>query len=154
LEFAKDKPELIEMGIDLCPIHVKDHYCGDKILRVLTSCNDYTVGIEIQNETNGITLIQFDLIKKKEINSVELEKNSHIFFDDRGEMYAVQDDTLNMVERQVRLSCFQTKYIDKKSFNQKFGFDKGIRFDSIRHEWLFLRDFILLPFSYMTFLIR
>ena len=35
-----------------------------------------------------------------------------------------------------------------------FGFDKGFRFDSNKHEWLFLNKFILLPFSYMTFIIR
>ena len=36
----------------------------------------------------------------------------------------------------------------------KFGFHYGHRCDSKNNQWLFLKDFICLPFSYMTFVIK
>ena len=36
----------------------------------------------------------------------------------------------------------------------KLGYSQGVRFDSEGNNWLILREYISLPFSYMTFVIK
>ena len=38
--------------------------------------------------------------------------------------------------------------------DQMFPYSKGIRMDSINNEWLFIKKFILVPYSFMTFVIK
>ena len=38
--------------------------------------------------------------------------------------------------------------------NLKFGYQYGHRFDHEGHNWVFLRDYISLSYSYMTFVIK
>ena len=42
-----------------------------------------------------------------------------------------------------------------KTVHQKrFSYDQGYRFDSENHNWLVLKEYISLSFSYMTFVIK
>ncbi len=36
----------------------------------------------------------------------------------------------------------------------KFGIDKGLRFDNINHNWVFVNEFLSLSYSYMTLIMN
>ena len=58
--------------------------------------------------------------------------------------------------QKVRLTCFETEYLenyDDSDFNN-LNISKGHHIDDINHRWIFLHEFILLPYSYMTFAIK
>ena len=103
-------------------------------------------------------MIGWDLSQNKEQYSTELLYDSHVFFDKEGEIYAQQNDQVIVLRKQIRLTCFKTDYISKMRNKHQdqdsiFRLSKGFRIDSVNNEWLFLKDFILLPYSYMTFVI-
>jgi len=55
------------------------------------------------------------------------------------------------------VTCYDVGKINKSqggsSKRQRFGYHNGHRFDGANHSWLYLRDVISLPYSYMTFVI-
>ena len=69
-------------------------------------CNPYKVGLKIHYNKGGKSLISYDLREEKEINSIEICDHSIVFFDSEGDIYAVEGETFNMVEKQTRLTCF------------------------------------------------
>jgi hypothetical protein len=63
----------------------------------------------------------------------------------------------------VRLTCYDIEQINiedaknkdqAKKKNLTFGYQYGHRFDYEGHSWVFLRDYISLAYSYMTFVIK
>lgn len=68
----------------------------------------------------------------------------------------IEDEKVYLTEKKVCLTCFQTEYLKTKKHTElkKFGLRNGHCFDGENNMWLFLQHFILLPFSYMTFVMR
>lgn len=62
----------------------------------------------------------------------------------------------------INMTCFDVERINQedaeakalKKKNLKFGYQYGHRFDHEGHSWVFLRDYISLSYSYMTFVIK
>lgn len=60
------------------------------------------------------------------------------------------------------MTCFDVERINQedaeakalKKRNLTFGYQYGHRFDHEGHSWVFLRDYISLSYSYMTFVIK
>lgn len=55
--------------------------------------------------------------------------------------------------KRVSLACFEfpTKLSQKI---ERLGFDKGFRVDPESLQWVYLKDYVLQPYSYMTLLLR
>jgi len=84
-----------------------------------------------------------------------------VFFDSKGDIYSVHDERVLICSQKVRLTCFETEYIHEymtgsfKTFNnEKMSLSKGHHIDDQNHRWIFLHEYILLPYSYMTFAIK
>jgi hypothetical protein len=90
--------------------HLREYDSSCKIAEVFTNNSDNKIGIQLTDGTSITNIISWDIEKNKEVNSMEVDKNSQIIFDDIGEIYTVNENIMNLVERQVRLSCFQVDF--------------------------------------------
>lgn len=113
--------------------------------------------IKTKVNDNNCYLITWDTVKRKEIDAFEIPEDTKVFFDTKGEIYSTHHNQVLMCGQKVRLICFDTEYLqDSKSIfkNEKMGLSRGHHIDDENNRWIFLNEYILLPYSFMTFLIR
>ena len=63
------------------------------------------------------------------------------------------------MQQGVALTCYDVRNVNRQSKEevkktQLFGYHYGNRFDYQGHSWLYLRDYISISYSYMTFVIK
>lgn len=89
------------------------------------------------------------------MESFDMDEDMKVFWDQRGYPYLTQKDQVCIAAQGVRLTCFDVEKINRYDKGSgKFGFHVGHKFDAENHSWAYLRDYISLSFSYMTFVIK
>jgi len=106
-------------------------------------------------------LISWSLVDDEEIEAFDVPANPKVFWDSAGYAYITEGNQVLLTQMGVRLTCFDVEKINnedaqamKDKKNLKFGYQYGHRFDTAQHSWLYLRDYISLSYSYMTFVIK
>jgi hypothetical protein len=79
-----------------------------------------------------------------------------VFFDSKGDIYSTHENQVLITGQKVRLTCFETGYLEDYGDceNERMCLSKGHHIDDENHRYIFLHEFILLPYSYMTFAIK
>jgi len=93
------------------------------------------------------------------MESFDMKSHPKIFFDKEGKCCLTEDNITCIAHQGIKLTSYAVEFLnkdkDKKNAkNLRFGFHKGHRFDSENYEWIYLRDYVLIPYSYMTFVIK
>lgn len=95
-------------------------------------------------------------------DNVELEvsiadKPYEILWDYNGSPYIVHENCVEMTQRRCKVDVFDyQKFEELKGSvtNDSIDNDKGQRFDGKNHNWMIFQEYLCLPFSYMTFVIK
>ena len=101
--------------------------------------------------------------QNNELESFDLGRDPKIFWDSDGHAYITEKGGVYITQQGVQLKCYGDVNFGRdlvglpnkrKRLEQEFGTHRGYRFDNERHEWIYLRDYISLSYSYMTFVIK
>ena len=74
-----------------------------------------------------------------------------------GRLVIMTNELTILSQEQCALKCFNNENFDDKETtvcHKRLDYDQGFRFDSENHNWLILREYVSLSFSYMTFVIK
>ena len=97
-------------------------------------------------------IVIWDIEKDKEINSFDVQSNA-IFFQDRlGQIYLVENDYIINCDKICRLKCYNFRVSDFEVAQFEFGC--GYRVDDVMQNFILMRNYVNLSFSYMTFIIK
>lgn len=106
------------------------------------------------------TIFSWDIAENFENEAFNIEKDHSIIFDSKGNINILDCDCLTISQQLCRIKAFQIDDFTSRenTIHQKsgssLGYSQGVRFDSEGNNWLILREYIMLPFSYMTFVIK
>lgn len=103
------------------------------------------------------TIIQWDLVKNNELRAFEVDKNHQIIWGHDGRLVIVTEELTILSREQCSLMCFKNENFGDMHttvHQKRLDYDQGYRFDSDNHNWLVLKEYISLSFSYMTFVIK
>ena len=92
----------------------------------------------------------------QELESFDTKIDPKIFWDGSGHAYFTEDKYVTITTQGLRMTTYDVEKINRPSASQvkqRFGYHLGCRFDYVNHSWLYLREFVALPYSYMTFVI-
>ena len=120
-----------------------------------TGSSKSQIAILVRQSANSDCVITWDVIKNIELESFDLGLESKIFWDSAGKPYITEDEKVYLTEQGVPLLCYDVENINAEESKQpKFGYHYGHRFDGEEHSWLYLKEYIALSYSYMTFVIK
>ena len=101
IDISIQRPDSLRTGVN-----------SSQILRVMTSQANELIAIEISQPNSSYKcLIGWQVLKNRELNSIELERDSHVIFDSEGDIYAINNGQVIDLRKQVRMTCFKTKYL-------------------------------------------
>lgn len=126
------------------------------IKNVITSDGSDTLGIVVEQVQCSL-VISWSLEKDLENTAFEVQKDLEIILAQNGEFLILTDDQTTLTEQKCNLKCFK---INRFSDLQKtvacdgLGYHNGYRFDSDNHNWIIMKHYICLSFSYMSFVIQ
>ena len=99
-------------------------------------------------------MIIWDLNKDLEQESFDLDSNALFFQDSKGSPYLAEKNYIINCRSGCRQLCYNFKVSDFDVENATFRFQYGHRVENDTENWIILRNFINLSFSYMTFIIK
>ena len=99
-------------------------------------------------------IVIWDLEEDLELKSFDTSLESFMLFDEDGNCFIANEkkDQLTVTQQGVSLKSFPIT-TNKDEVQTEFTLDKGFRVDR-DHNWLLLNQNVILPFSYMTLVIR
>jgi len=124
------------------------------------------IAIVVRQSPTSDCVITWDVGQNNELESFDLGRDPKIFWDSDGHAYITEKGGVYITQQGVQLKCYgdvnfgrvssdQGAAANKrKRLEQEFGAHRGYRFDNEGHEWIYLRDYISLSYSYMTFVIK
>ena len=80
-----------------------------------------------------------------------------IIWDNQGEMYILNNGRTFFTDIGCGLKTFKYQEFDQmKTLGSKVGLgsERGVRMDSKNHNWMILEEYLAIPFSYMSFVIK
>lgn len=128
--------------------------------RVYSGSHPQTLAIVVNHSQEVDEVITWDVKKDEELEAFTTVQDAVVLWDSKGWPYITQENQVVLVKQGVRMNCFEVGELNemhhgKKSLqNIKFGYHKGHRFDAKHHEWLYMRDYLCLSYSYMTFVMK
>lgn len=117
--------------------------------------NRIAIIVHISKEVDTIYLWEID--ENVEFGSYDVGKIYEIIWDNYGNLQIVTPDYVVFAQQKVRIKAFDINLKDlNKNFNDFFEENElmGVRFDGKNHNWLIIGEYLQLPFSYMTFVIK
>ena len=105
--------------------------------------------------------ILWDVEKDNEIESFDHGLNPLVLWDEMGDAYITENNLVFFCEQGTSMRCYDVEEMNSRQLqtnkllkSDAFGYHRGHKFDYKDHSWMFLREFITLSFSYMTFVIN
>jgi hypothetical protein len=93
-----------------------------------------------------------------EYDSFDVGKIYELIWDNTGNLQIVTPNHVIFTQQKCRIKAFDIKVSDLEDHNKEKFQDEdeflGIRFDGKNHNWLIIGEYLQLPFSYMTFVIK
>jgi hypothetical protein len=86
-----------------------------------------------------------------------VQNRYEILWDKNGYPYIAQDKEVIFTNERTTIKAFDFQDFDdleSSNSNAELGNHKGYRVDGKNHNWLIFREYISLPFSYMSFVIK
>mmetsp|Transcript_18470 Transcript_18470/g.28333 ORF Transcript_18470/g.28333 Transcript_18470/m.28333 type:complete len:289 (-) Transcript_18470:1329-2195(-) len=113
------------------------------------------VVIIVQQNKDLNSVISWDLKTNTEIECNDIEEEYVIIWDRVGKPYIVTKDKVIFQLQKCSLRTFDYE-IDFEMLKDLKGltFHKGHRLDGKNHNWLIFKEYLSLPFSYMSFVIK
>ena len=122
------------------------------IIQVRTGSDKTRVAVRVTQTKTMDCIIIWDLAKDIEIESFDVKKEAMFFQDRWGNQYLAEKDYIINCEQTCKLKSYK---MDVKEFEEpQFKFGNGYRVDDEMHNFILMRNFINLSFSYMTFVIK
>jgi hypothetical protein len=133
-------------------IYIDENESETYIIRARTSSNKSRVAIRVRQSPTMDCFIIWDLWRDVEIDSFDINNNS-VFLQDRlGNMYVVENDYIISFEQHCKIKSYRFSVNDFES--AQFSFGNGYRVDEKLHNYVLMRNYANLSFSYMTFIIK
>ena len=119
--------------------------------------NDKNTFAILVEQMMGYTVLSWNIEMNNENEAYDVDNDHSIIFDQKGNINILTKEKLIMSEKLCGFNCYQvdnfiTRNITK--VNNQIDYSKGVRFDGHNNNWLILREYISLSFSYMTFVIK
>ena len=150
-EFSKDTLKEISLRI------ADDEY-HSSIHEVRVGSYKNKIAIVVSEELDNIyTVFSWDVKGNCERDANDVKGHYEILWDYRGNFYIIHDNNkVNFVNEQCQIMAFKFQEFSELTENRslKKKLDIGIKFDGKNHNWLIFQEYISLPFSYMTFVIK
>ena len=127
-------------------------------VKTLVAGNDPDKVAIIVEQLQDCTIFSWDISENFENEAFNIDKDHSVIFDSNGNINILDVDCLTISQQLCRIKAFQIDDFHSReaTVHQKggLGYSQGVRFDSEGNNWLILREYIALPFSYMTFVIK
>lgn len=97
------------------------------------------------------------MLRNSENEAYEIKDDYLVIWDSSGKPYIATEDKLYMAEYRCAITAYDYKGIIqqfKKNQTSTLSVHKGHRVDSKNHNWIIFEEYLSLPFSYMTFVIK
>ena len=114
------------------------------------------VCIIVGNTQDADNVIIWDMDKDLEGESYEIEEDYLVVWDINGKPYIVTDSKAIFPEQRCAVTSYDYEGAIQrfKAKKAKLSVHKGHRVDGKNHNWLIFDEYITLPFSYMSFVIK
>ena len=85
-----------------------------------------------------------------------ISKDYHILWDTEGNPYIINDGKVIITEKKIVTTAFSHLPLETEDYQNfhDIKYDQGYRVDSKNHNWLILKKYLSLSFSYMSFVIK
>ena len=114
-------------------------------------------GTNVLYENDSDNIFIWDVKNDVEHESYDITGIYEVIFDSDGNPYIVKGKEVIFPKERCTIKAFDFQKIEElASSNSKRDLrnQKGHRFDSKNHNWFIFREYISLPFSYMSFVIK
>ena len=114
-------------------------------------------GTNFHSENDSDNIFIWDVQNDIEHESYDITGMYEVIFDRDGNPYIVRGKEVIFPKQRCTIKAFDFQKIEElSSSNSKRDLrnQKGHRFDSKNHNWFIFREYISLPFSYMSFVIK
>ena len=100
-------------------------------------------------------MLRWDIQNNCELEAYTIENDHQVLFDSHGNINIYDGDCLIISQQLCKIKSFEINDFQSRNETIQEGleYNKGVRFD-VNNNWLVLRQYICLPFSYMTFVIK
>ena len=134
---------------------VPDQYIED--IRIGSSSNKMVIVInDSVNATD--TLLLWNIHKNIEIEFFDVPNDTYeILWDDSCNMMIVKNTECIFIKQRCTVKCFEEIDLIKLLKDTKespLKLSNGHRFDGLNNNWMVLKDYLSLPFCYMSFVIK
>lgn len=151
---SEDTKEKVDLDIQVGDQTFKDEYGTQQIDNIYFGNDQDEITIIIDSDGKNDILFTWDLDTNTENEGYDLGKNYELIYGGHGSLYIVDDGLVYFTNQGSANKAFGVERNDiTDSFSRKIRF-KGVRFDGKNHNWLIIREYMILPFSYMTFVIK
>jgi hypothetical protein len=100
------------------------------------------------------SLYTWNLEENIENEGWDIGKNYEILWDYVGNLYIIDSQKVYFTKQNCSLTAFKINNKDLKQSVRGLNHFRGHRFDGKNHNWLIMNEYLCLPFSYMTFVIK
>lgn len=124
--------------------------------QIRMSSNNSLIAIIIKEEEDSV-IFKWNLNENSEILMKDVQGPFKILFDYEGEMYILNKKGVFFTDMCCNMKAFQYQDLDKLKNTRRsigLGSERGVRMDGKNHNWLIMEEYMSLPFSYMTFVIK
>lgn len=122
----------------------------------MTGNDKNKIAVIIASPNADYTLMSWNIVKDFENESLTMSDPFEIIFDQKGNICVAEKSYITILKMHCRIAsyCFQNLDLIQDSVQEPFLYSRGVKFDGKNHNWLILREFMSLGFSYMTFVIK
>ena len=125
------------------------------IKEVRTGSNPDLIVIIVQQTKDLDSIISWDIDNNTEFSCNDIEEEYLVIWDSRGLPYIATSEKIIFCSNNCALKAFSYE-IDFETVNslKDLTFHKGHRLDGKNHNWIIFQEYLSLPFSYMSFVIK
>jgi len=116
------------------------------------------IAVTVDQSEDQNTVFSWNVTEDAEYEAYDVGKKHDVIWDSKGIPIIVTDRKVILTKERCSVKVFETKEnmesILKRDSHKQFPLCKGHRFDNDGHNWILLREYLGLSFSYMTFVIK
>lgn len=136
-------------------LEVDESETESSIKEIRMSINDQVIMIVIESQ-DGSVLFKWNMLQNCEEHTHDVDETFKVLWDEKGVMYILKEGGVFFTHYKCNIKAYhyQSSTEIKNWSKNRLGVEKGIKFDNKNHNWLILEEYLAVPFSYMTFVIK